>query len=303
MSDPINIKHSKSGAQCTIYPFGAHLTSYQTGSGKELIFLSRDAILDGSKAIRGGIPLCFPHFGPDPGKDMPQHGFLRNNAWKEVSGGRFDDDASAGTVLELHLKDVVNSRGSSSGRWGADTELDAKCTYTVKINGDGFSTTISMDNTGEKSWDFQVLLHNYFLVQNRMALDGEKCNVRGLEGYTVSDKVSGDEYVLGADPVTIPEIIIDRVYNPPKDKLDLNLTIAAGPSNNLSLTASGEVDGTKVAVSGVVWNPHEKNAKGMGDFGDDQYVDMICVEPGLLSDIPILEGGKKASFTQAVKCL
>lgn len=299
MTDPINIKHTKSGAQCTIYPFGAHLTSYQTESGKELLFLSRDAILDGSKAIRGGIPLCFPQFG-QPDKSYPQHGFLRNNYWKEVTGSRFDDEEAAGVVMELALKDVVNSRG---GKWDiTDTMLDAKCTYTVKIKGDGFATTITMENTGEETFDFQVLLHNYFLVQNRMALDGEQCNVKGLEGYTVSDKVSGEEYVLGTDPVTIPESLIDRVYTPSNGKHDLSLTIAAGPSNNLSLTASGEVDGTKVPVSGVVWNPMEK-AKTMGDFGDDQNVDMICVEPGLLSNVPLLEGGKKASFTQNIVCL
>eukprot|EP00581_Thalassiosira_minuscula_P017531 CAMPEP_0183713324 /NCGR_PEP_ID=MMETSP0737-20130205/8198_1 /TAXON_ID=385413 /ORGANISM="Thalassiosira miniscula, Strain CCMP1093" /LENGTH=300 /DNA_ID=CAMNT_0025942091 /DNA_START=29 /DNA_END=931 /DNA_ORIENTATION=- len=298
-NDPIKIQHTKTGASCTIYPFGAHLTSYQTGSGKELLFLSRDAKLDGSKAIRGGIPLCFPQFG-QPYKSMPQHGFLRNNYWKEVAESRVDDDDGAGISMELALKDVVNARG---GKWDTDTKLDAKCTYTVKINGDGFTTTITMDNLGTESWDFQVLLHNYFLVQSRAALDGSQCNVKGLEGYAVSDKVSGEEYTLGADPVTIPEIIIDRVYTPPKEKMDLSVTIAAGPSNNISLTASGEVDGTNVPVSGVVWNPHEEKANGMGDFGDDQYVDMICVEPGLLSDVPSLEGGKKASFTQVITCL
>lgn len=300
MSDPINITHSKSGAKCTIYPFGATLTSCQTSSGKELLFVSRDAILDGSKAIRGGIPVCFPQFG-QPDKAMPQHGFLRNNLWKEVTGGRFDDDESAGTVLELELKDVVTARGT--GKWGMDTKLDAKVTYTVKIDGDGFTTTIAMENTGTEKWDFQVLLHNYFLVQDRVALDGDKCHVKGLEGYAVSDKVTGDAYVLGTDPVTIPPTLIDRVYTPPKGTLDLNLAIAAGPSKNLSLTASGDVDGTKVAVSGVVWNPQATNAKAMGDFGDDQYIDMICVEPGLLSDNSFVEGGKTASFTQVVKLL
>jgi glucose-6-phosphate 1-epimerase len=73
--------------------------------------------------------------------------------------------------------------------------------------------------------------------------------------------------------------------------------------NTLSLSACGEVDGKKVCVSGVVWNPYKDNAKAMADFGDDQYVDMICVEPGLLSGVPTVEKGKKASFTQTVKCL
>ena len=57
---PVTITHGASGAACTVYPFGAHVTSYKTASGRELLFLSRDAKLDGTKAIRGGIPLCFP---------------------------------------------------------------------------------------------------------------------------------------------------------------------------------------------------------------------------------------------------
>jgi len=297
--EPITFKHTKTGAQCTINPFGATVTSVKTGSGKELLFVSRDAILDGSKAIRGGIPLCFPQFG-QPDKSMPQHGFLRNNYWKEVEGSKFDDDDSAGISMELSLKDVVNSRG---GKWDKGTTLDAKCTYTVKITGDGFTTTIVMENLGEESWDFQILLHTYFLVANRMALDGKECNVTGLEGYAVQDKVTGEKYVLGSDPVTIPEACIDRVHTPPVGKLDLEVTIAAGPSNNISLTASGDVDGVKVPVSGVVWNPQKENAAGMGDFGNDQYVDMICVEPGLLSGLPVLEGGKKATLTQVVSSL
>jgi len=300
-NSPIHLKHTKSGARCTIYPYGAHLTSYQTPSGKELLFLSRDAILDGSKAIRGGIPLCFPQFG-QPDKRMPQHGFLRNNYWSVVEGSMFDDEEGAGISLELELKDALNARG---GKWDVDTKFNAKCTYTVKIGENGFTTTIVMENLGETSWEFQVLLHNYFLVHNHMALNGEMCHVHGFEGYAVDDKISGTNYIHGSDPVTIPEnIIIDRVYSPPKDgAIDLHLTIAAGPSNNLSLSASGEVDGVKVPVSGVVWNPHKENALAMADFGDDQYHDMNCVEPGMLRAVPPLDGGKKASFTQVVTCL
>eukprot|EP00584_Thalassiosira_punctigera_P009593 CAMPEP_0172547396 /NCGR_PEP_ID=MMETSP1067-20121228/16942_1 /TAXON_ID=265564 ORGANISM="Thalassiosira punctigera, Strain Tpunct2005C2" /NCGR_SAMPLE_ID=MMETSP1067 /ASSEMBLY_ACC=CAM_ASM_000444 /LENGTH=303 /DNA_ID=CAMNT_0013334477 /DNA_START=59 /DNA_END=970 /DNA_ORIENTATION=+ len=292
----VRILHSKSGATASVHPFGATLTSVRTGAGEELLFVSRDARLDGTKAIRGGVPLCFPQFGrPDEG--MPQHGFLRNNYWREVEGSRFDDDGAAGVSMELELGDVVHSRG---GKWDEGAGLDARITYSVRIKGDGFSTTISMENTGDLPWDFQVLLHTYFLVSEGAALDGGTCHVTGLGGYAVTDKVTGEEYVLGDDPITIPDTLVDRVHAPPEGKLDLDVTIAAGPNKRLSLTASGEVDGTKVPVSGVVWNPNKEGAAKLGDFGDDQYVDMICVEPGLLSDIPVLEGGKSARFTQVV---
>ena len=203
--------------------------------------------------------------------------------------------------MELALKDVINSRG---GKWDVGTTLDAKCTYSVKITDSGFETSIVMENTGSEAWDFQILFHTYYGVTDRKALNGALCNVVGLEGYTVTDKVTGEkDYVLGSDPVTVPEGCIDRVHTPPSGKLDLNVTIAAGPGNKLSLTAYGDVDGTKVPVSGVVWNPNKEKAEGMGDFGNDQYQDMICVEPGLLSDVPVLEGGKKATFTQVISSL
>ncbi len=49
--------------------------------GEEMIFVSKKAIMDGSKAVRGGIPICFPAFGP--WEYGPQHGFARSSkCWK-----------------------------------------------------------------------------------------------------------------------------------------------------------------------------------------------------------------------------
>lgn len=230
----------------------------------------------------------------------PQHGFLRNNYWSLVEGSKFDNADEAGVSLELALKDVVNARG---GKWDVGTNLDCKCTFSVKIDGKSMTNTITMENTGQEAFDFQVLLHTYYSVAEGKAMDGSVCNVKGLEGYSVSDKVTGEEYVLGSDAVTLHDGLFDRVYTPPYGKAHLEVTVSAGPGNGLSLKASGQVDGQVVPVSGVVWNPHAENAKKMGDFGDDQFVDMICVEPGLLSNVPMLQCGKSASCTQVIRCL
>ena len=217
-----------------------------------------------------------------------------------MNGSKFDNEEGAGISLKLSLKDVVNARG---GKWDVGTNLDCKCTFTVKIDAKSMENTITMENTGTEAFEFQVLLHTYYLVADKKALDGSVCNVKGLEGYAVSDKISGQDYILGSDPITIPEQIIDRVYTPPEGKVDLEVTVAAGPTNAIILKASGQVDGQPVPISGVVWNPHEINAKKMGDFGDDQYNEMICVEPGMLSNVPLLQGGKSASCTQVMTCL
>ena len=163
-----------------IHDFGACLLSYKTGGGRECIFLSRDAKLDGSKAVRGGIPLVFPQFGQQD-KSMPQHGFLRTNFWKADESSAYDNEESAGITFTLDLKDVKDSRG---GQWCENTEYDCSCSYHVKITGKTISSRIEIKNTGDKKFPFQTLLHTYYLVDGKAALDGSNCYVKGLEGMS-----------------------------------------------------------------------------------------------------------------------
>lgn len=310
-----------------IHDFGACLLSYQTGSGQECLFVSRDAKLDGSKAVRGGVPLVFPQFG-QPDKSYPQHGFLRVNYWTVDESSAFDTAESAGITYTLALKDVKAARG---GLWDEQTLFDCSCSYHVNIDGSKLTTTLEIQNTGEKSFNFQTLLHTYYMVDGRQATDGSKCYVKGLEGslplrlerdclesewpylmhhstsssffagYSVVDKVSKTEYDSGTAPITIRGET-DRVYNPPRGKDVVEVTIGVGEGKELRLTASGSVDGENEPVSCVVWNPYIEKAKGMSDFGDDQYQEMICVEPGLLGE-PQLKGGSTAKLTQVVEML
>jgi len=297
-NSPIVVTHSDSGASVSIHPFGATITSFKNGDGKETLFVSRDAITNGTKAIRGGIPICFPQFG-QPDKTYPQHGFMRNNYWTLVSGSKFDNEDGAGCELEIKLGDVVNSRG---GKWDVGTTLGVTCKLYVKVDSKSMTNTMTMSNTGTEDFDFQALFHTYYNVSLSSALHKDKCYVKGLAGYAAYDKFTGSKYTLGHDSVTI-DCPTDRVYTPLGGKMDLNVFVAAGPDNFFSLKANGNVDGTGVPISGVVWNPHRENAEKMGDFGSDQYVDMICVEPGMLSNVPNLRGGKSATFTQIITCV
>lgn len=47
------------GQSVTVQLYGATVTSWKS-NGQEQLFLSEKAHLDGSKPIRGGIPLVFP---------------------------------------------------------------------------------------------------------------------------------------------------------------------------------------------------------------------------------------------------
>jgi glucose-6-phosphate 1-epimerase len=242
----IEIVHSKSGAKAEVYAYGATVTSFVTSSGRELLFLSKTAKLDGSKAIRGGIPLVFPQFG-QPDTRMPQHGFARCNLWTVEKA--YDDDESAGLCLTLNLNQVTNARG---GEWAEGGNLDCILTMEIKVQASSLTTTLKIVNSGETAFDFQTLFHTYYLVNDHEALNATNCNVLGLEGYLCEDKISGESYIMGANPIII-DSNVDHVYTPQEGNDHVRVKIKTGGESLVNLEAFGFVNGNKVPTSCVVW--------------------------------------------------
>ena len=75
--------------------------------GQELIFVSPKAVRDGTKAIRGGIPICWPSFGP--WSEGPQHGFARTSRWEVEASSLTDRFVRLVVLLEDRLVGVGNS--------------------------------------------------------------------------------------------------------------------------------------------------------------------------------------------------
>jgi len=303
------VVHSKSGASFEVHPYGATVISYKSPDGRENLFVSRDAKLDGSKPIRGGIPLVFPIFGPPPSKDanstMPQHGFARCNPWKIVPESVHDNDSHAGITLTLDLADAENGRGDHNP-WSKDQAAvdgtNCRLKIVISVDATSLTTTLMVENTGTDAFDFNMLQHTYLAVDGNAAQDKEQCYVHGLGGYSIVDKVdsskSGTTQSYDED-VTL-EGEVDKVYIHPEDKNTVNVKVGVGGGKTVRLEAYGEVEDAAAAVSCVVWNPWKDKAAGMSDFGDDQYQDMICVEPGLLGHQAVLPPGKEARLTQII---
>lgn len=298
VTTPFVLKH-KSGSTATIYPHGATITSFKTSTGKEILFVSSSAKLDGSKAVRGGVPLVFPVFGPDPDKNMPQHGFLRNNTWSVDKKYYEDEDGAACCDLSLSLKDVVKDRGDA-GPWSVDEgKYDCTCTFTVKLKADSMTNVLKIQNTGKETFPFQTLLHTYYMIDDHQALNKDACFVEGLNNYTCEDKITTEEYVQGEDNIIIDKEV-DRIYKN-TEKPELDVKIKTGKDCAVSLKAKASVGGeVTLPVSVVVWNPYIEKAKGMSDFTDEQYNDMICVEPGVLHGEPTIASGSYAQFEQII---
>eukprot|EP00096_Caligus_rogercresseyi_P003182 TRINITY_DN1583_c0_g1_i1.p1 TRINITY_DN1583_c0_g1~~TRINITY_DN1583_c0_g1_i1.p1 ORF type:complete len:269 (-),score=61.91 TRINITY_DN1583_c0_g1_i1:27-833(-) len=232
--------------QVRIHPFGATVIGWKC-RGEELLFLSSKAITDGSKAIRGGIPLCFPQFGP--WSAGPQHGFARSKSWKLSK-------ADENTVI-AELEEDEDTLKLWPYRF--------LFRYTVKIVGDKkVSFQMDVTNRSDKEFDFTFCFHTYFKVP-----EVTKCSVEGFHDLEFIDKVKGGE--KGRETrsrVTIPGST-DTIYLSAPNALTLHEAMG-GLSIKISKT------GLKDAV---LWNPWIENAKKMSDFGDDEYSNMVCVEP------------------------
>jgi glucose-6-phosphate 1-epimerase len=98
------LTHTSSGSTVNIRETGATILAFHPSPEHycETLFLSRDAVLDGIKAIRGGIPIVFPIFGPPSNEsDMPQHGFARTSQWKCDPASLVDNETEASVEYTL----------------------------------------------------------------------------------------------------------------------------------------------------------------------------------------------------------
>ncbi|XHG00864.1 hypothetical protein AWENTII_004279 [Aspergillus wentii] len=157
------------GESVTVHLYGATVSSWKLANGQEQLFLSEKAHLDGSKPIRGGIPVVFPAFGPPP-KDhatssLPQHGFARNSNWEFLgkssseSLGKDRKDGDDAVKLDFGL-----SHGMLSDEFRKAWPYEFGLVYSVTLTKDGLGTSLQVQNKGSQNFDFQVLMHTYLKI-------------------------------------------------------------------------------------------------------------------------------------------
>ncbi|CAG8475428.1 6810_t:CDS:2 [Ambispora leptoticha] len=267
-----------SGSSAEVYLFGATVTSWKV-SGLERLFLSKKAILDGTKAIRGGIPLVFPQFGTaknpnDASAKLPQHGIARISTWEILS-------TTSGTSVSNGDEEVTATFGLTDSQisnnlreaWPKKFQL----IYTVSLTARTLKTSLEVKNEDNEPFNFHVLFHTYFSVP-----DISKVSILGLSNLTYTDKVlNGTRALESREKITIDQEV-DRVYeNVASDEIVVDLQEGKG---NFHVKPSNLRDT-------VVWNPWIDKSRGMSDFDDEEYKLMVCVETGTVADyIPLSPG-------------
>ncbi|KAI4148246.1 MAG: hypothetical protein LQ340_005163 [Diploschistes diacapsis] len=291
------------GDRIEVLLHGATVVSWKSGSGKENLFLSSKAHLDGSKPVRGGIPLVFPLFGPpssshEPTSKLPQHGFARSSRWEylgKTSSESFaigSSGADASVKLDFGLSDAMLDEKDKAA-WPHAFGL----TYSITLSSGELATSLQVANTGASPLEFRALFHTYLAVQ-----DISTTTVSGLESLPFIDKVSSSQSQSDASntPLTFTSET-DRIYSNPASETQLGdheqkpvTVLSSGrPVYEVRREGLGDV---------VVWNPWSEKAKGMSDFApEDAWKKMVCVEAGSVARWNKLEGGETWEGRQAIR--
>ena len=259
---PIHLRDTPNGRVITldgphgravVHEHGAHVTSWVPAGGDEVLFTSRRAKFDGRAAIRGGVPVIFPQFGPGP---ITKHGFARTARWTLDEHGTDDD----GTPIEqLTLRDDDATRAT----WPHAFAL----ALVVRV-GPALTMTLRVRNTGDAPFAFTGALHTYLRVR-----DVERASIRGLEGVRLRDQLArGEERTEDDEPVRVAQAM-DRVYLDVPGPL---LVHDGAGARTIDVAARGFGDV-------VVWNPWVEGARAFDDMADDEWREMLCVEAAVVA--------------------
>lgn len=233
-----------------VYLQGAHIAEWQPVGRAPVIWMSPNAVYAPGKALRGGIPICFPWFGANAEHPKyPAHGFARTREFEYRGAREINGVPELDFVLESDEQTKTLFPFSFSARlrvsFGATLEIE-------------FGVT----NTDAQPFSFEEALHSYFAVA-----DVREASVSGLRGARYADKVR-DMAVFTEDASALHLVgETDRVY-----ESAATCSIADAKGQRTLVIAKRNSEAT------VIWNPWAERAAQMADLGADSWPGMLCVE-------------------------
>jgi glucose-6-phosphate 1-epimerase len=252
---------------------GAQVASWKPAGAQEVIFVSSRASFAEGKAIRGGIPICFPWFrakADDP--QAPAHGFVRTKLWNLESVEHRGGDAT-----------VTMSTKSDAGTqkwWPHNFRAVLRVTF-----GAALKLEFTVSNTGPSPFRFEEALHTYHAVG-----DVHTASVAGLDGATYLDNTDSNREKKQQGSVTIAAAT-DNAYINNQNALDL-----LDPQLNRRIHIAKQNSRTT-----VIWNPWDAAAKKMSDMGEGEWRKMFCAEAAnILSDAVELAPSASHTITATI---
>jgi len=242
---------SPDGATVTLSLQGGHVLSWKPAGAQEQLYLSPRSEFAPGKAIRGGVPVCFPQFaerGP-----LPKHGFARTLPWELVSQEQGKDDALA--VMRLRDNDETRRL------WPHAFELE----LSVRVGGRSLDIELACENTGDAPLQFTAALHTYVRVG-----DLDAVSVEGLAGLRYFDSIKQAEALQRMDLLLTGEkgvLDLDRIYFGVKERP----LLLAEERRQLMIRQQGFEDA-------VLWTPGPDRCARLADMPAEGWSEMLCVE-------------------------
>lgn len=242
-------------AEATISVYGGQVLSYRPAEqSHDVLFMAGKAQYIKGKAIRGGIPICWPWFGKRQDRpDFPGHGIARINRWRVEEARQLD---AGNTQIRLSLNQPLPQH---LNWWPNSFELQLIITI-----GKTLTLELRTHNTGQQPFAITQAFHVYFRV-------GEihHCRLTGLESIDYQDNLDGERQKHRNAAITVSKPI-EQVYR----------------LNNGTVNIIDEILKRKIAIDSfeatdmVIWNPWTTGSAAMPDLNATDYQRFICVEPG-----------------------
>jgi glucose-6-phosphate 1-epimerase len=257
-----------------IYLQGAQVTSWQPANAEEVLFLSGHSHWQDGRAIRGGIPICFPWFrskGDEPA--APAHGFARTKEWRLESVKA--EEESVAVIFSTE-------NDESTHRWWPHA---FRLVHIISV-GRSLRLQLIVANTGQNPFRFEEALHSYFRVSRV-----DNVRIRGLDQATYLDNIDGNREKTQSG---------DLIFTAKTDNAYINIRSAAELTDQ-TWRRSIQTEKENSATT-VVWNPWQEGAASLTDLGDDEWRQFACVEASnILSSAIFLAPGQEHRMQATIR--
>ena len=238
-------------AEADICLYGAQITRFRPMRTTDVLWMSPYSVFEKGKTIRGGIPVCFPWFGPHANNSaLPQHGFARISMWEVTE---VDTLEKGETYVSMQLK----SSEETKAYW--PHEFVAEMIFVI---GDSLSVTLKVTNTSDAAISYTSALHTYF---NLSAIENIK--IAGLANTHYENQLDGNRYVQEEELLEVSVATTRHYFDTEAD------CVINDPYFKRSIRIAKK--GSKCST---VWNPGAEACEQMSDMPNDGYETFVCLE-------------------------
>ena len=227
----------------SVSEYGGQVLSWRTADGRERLYTPETLIQQPGRALRGGVPVCFPQFSGRGA--LPKHGLVRTLPWR----------LRARTESALIL--AITEDDASHAYWPHAFEL----VQTVVLDAGGLSIALDVGNRSDAPFSFTGALHTYLRVPDVTA-----CALHGLQGREYEDAADGGVFKRQQGALRVSGEV-DRVFAAAPAALQLDY----GDGSGLDIVQGGFADT-------VVWCPGPQLAAAFTDMPARDWQRMLCVE-------------------------